>query len=184
MANETELSRYRRVLEDRRDTILGVREHHEAEWQAVHERPVEFEESAQHEHLGRPLEAIDRRARDELDAITAAIGRIDAGTFGICLVCGTDISPERLEALPWTPLCIDCARDEARDQRVAQMESSPPAMFADRAPQPTRRPRPGPKTDVEVAAQGEDTSQDPWGIERESGTAMEPADRLVPESKR
>ncbi len=49
-----------------------------------------------------------------LDAIDAALKRIDAGTFGTCVTCGEPIGEERLEALPWTTQCIDCKRREER----------------------------------------------------------------------
>ena len=42
--------------------------------------------------------------------IDAALGRIDAGTYGICAVCGAPISEERLEALPYATLCLDDKR--------------------------------------------------------------------------
>jgi RNA polymerase-binding transcription factor len=45
-----------------------------------------------------------------LAGIDAALRRIEDGTYGICSSCGKSISPERLEALPWAPLCIDCAK--------------------------------------------------------------------------
>jgi RNA polymerase-binding transcription factor len=47
-------------------------------------------------------------------AIDAALARIDAGTYGICVNCGSQIAPERLEAMPWATLCIDCKRKEER----------------------------------------------------------------------
>jgi DnaK suppressor protein len=45
-----------------------------------------------------------------LGAIDTALQRIEDGTYGTCTNCGKSISPERLEALPWTTLCIDCAK--------------------------------------------------------------------------
>jgi DnaK suppressor protein len=45
-----------------------------------------------------------------LAEIDAALQRIEDGTYGICSNCGKSISPERLEALPWATLCIDCAK--------------------------------------------------------------------------
>jgi RNA polymerase-binding transcription factor DksA len=39
----------------------------------------------------------------------AAIDRIRNGTFGRCVACGREIAPERLQALPYTPFCIDDA---------------------------------------------------------------------------
>ena len=45
-----------------------------------------------------------------LAEIDAATRRIDAGSYGTCTACGNSISPERLEALPATPICVSCAR--------------------------------------------------------------------------
>jgi RNA polymerase-binding protein DksA len=47
---------------------------------------------------------------DLLIAIDAALQRIEVGTYGICSNRGEPIAEERLEALPWTDLCIDCAK--------------------------------------------------------------------------
>jgi RNA polymerase-binding protein DksA len=45
-----------------------------------------------------------------LEEIAAALKRISAGTFGRCEACQRDIPTARLEALPFTRLCIECAR--------------------------------------------------------------------------
>ena len=39
-----------------------------------------------------------------------ALGRIDAGTYGRCEECGEMIAKPRLQALPYTRHCIECAR--------------------------------------------------------------------------
>jgi RNA polymerase-binding protein DksA len=52
--------------------------------------------------------------RGHLADIDAALGRLEAGTYGSCTSCGRQIPPERLEALPWTALCIDCSRTTVR----------------------------------------------------------------------
>lgn len=39
---------------------------------------------------------------------SAALARIDDGTFGVCERCGRAIPEERLEALPTATLCVDC----------------------------------------------------------------------------
>jgi DnaK suppressor protein len=49
--------------------------------------------------------------RVRIDAIDRARGRIDAGTYGVCLRRGERIPIERLEALPAAELCIACARE-------------------------------------------------------------------------
>jgi RNA polymerase-binding protein DksA len=46
--------------------------------------------------------------------IDAALARLEAGTYGRCTSCGRQVAPERLEALPWTALCIDCSRTTVR----------------------------------------------------------------------
>jgi DnaK suppressor protein len=57
------------------------------------------------------LEEIDEQV---LVAIDEAITRIDTGTYGICQNCGRPVAEERLRAMPWATLCIDCKRLEER----------------------------------------------------------------------
>lgn len=62
-------------------------------------------------------EAVDRLNRvgtaRELDTmlrdVRRALAKIDDGTYGICDRCGRLIPEERLEARPWSVLCISCA---------------------------------------------------------------------------
>jgi len=49
-----------------------------------------------------------------LQAIDAALKRMDDGTYGICVNCGRPIGAERLEGILWTTQCIDCKRKEER----------------------------------------------------------------------
>ena len=44
----------------------------------------------------------------QLSLVRLALERIREGTFGECLHCGKTIGEKRLEALPWTPYCIEC----------------------------------------------------------------------------
>ena len=55
------------------------------------------------------LEGLEDAARTEIRMIRAALQRIEDGTYGVCVSCGEDIAPGRLEALPATPLCVKCA---------------------------------------------------------------------------
>jgi len=41
--------------------------------------------------------------------IDRAVERLDAGTYGRCVACGTVIPDERLQAVPWAALCIPCS---------------------------------------------------------------------------
>jgi RNA polymerase-binding protein DksA len=57
---------------------------------------------------------LEENVEHVLQAIDAALGKIDAGTFGTCERCGQQIGIERLEALPYVTLCIDDKRLEER----------------------------------------------------------------------
>jgi RNA polymerase-binding transcription factor DksA len=46
-----------------------------------------------------------------LDEVQSAISRLSAGTFGLCELCDKPIARARLEAIPYTRHCIDCARE-------------------------------------------------------------------------
>ena len=46
----------------------------------------------------------------EIASIQRALGRIKDGSYGICVRCGEEIAPDRLEARPEAALCINCAR--------------------------------------------------------------------------
>ena len=48
--------------------------------------------------------------RGILDEINAALSRMDEGTFGRCSDCRAAISEERLNAIPYTALCAQCAK--------------------------------------------------------------------------
>ena len=45
-----------------------------------------------------------------LEQVQSALQRISAGTYGLCKECGEPIAKPRLQALPYTPHCIQCAR--------------------------------------------------------------------------
>ena len=58
--------------------------------------------------------ALRERNEQHLAQVEAALARLDAGTYGACAGCGRPIAPERLEAIPWAALCIDCQRTAGR----------------------------------------------------------------------
>ena len=41
-------------------------------------------------------------------AVETALNLIETGKYGICSECDEDINPKRLQAVPWTTLCIVC----------------------------------------------------------------------------
>ena len=61
------------------------------------------------------VDALGNEARDELKKISAAMQRLEAGDYGICVECGLPINEGRLEVYPYADECIECAEfDEHR----------------------------------------------------------------------
>jgi DnaK suppressor protein len=48
-----------------------------------------------------------------LTAIEEALARIEKGSYGICRDCGEPIAPARLNAIPWTRVCISCKEKQS-----------------------------------------------------------------------
>lgn len=55
------------------------------------------------------VQALANSLREQLDAVEAALAKLDDGTYGVCEVCGNAISDARLEAVPSSRFCIDHA---------------------------------------------------------------------------
>jgi len=56
-------------------------------------------------HIALKLKQTDAKI---LQAIEDALLRIDKGTYGVCRDCGEPIADARLNAIPWTRVCISC----------------------------------------------------------------------------
>jgi RNA polymerase-binding protein DksA len=54
--------------------------------------------------------ALLARAREQIAEIDAAIGRLDEGTYGVCVRCGEPVGQGRLAARPAAATCVRCAR--------------------------------------------------------------------------
>lgn len=70
----------------------------------------DFAEQAVQRENEEVLEGLDEAGRREVDAIRAALARMDAGTYGTCLACGEAIAIERLRVVPTASRCVACAR--------------------------------------------------------------------------
>ena len=55
------------------------------------------------------VEALAAKLRDALDEVLEALDKMASGTYGTCEACGQPIDPVRLEAMPATRYCINCA---------------------------------------------------------------------------
>ena len=60
-------------------------------------------------HIALKLKQTDAKI---LQAIEEALHRMELGTYGVCRDCGERIAPARLEAIPWTRVCITCKQKQ------------------------------------------------------------------------
>ena len=54
------------------------------------------------------LTIMNNNHQQKILAIEAALRRIVEGTFGKCVMCGTDVEKKRLDSVPWATKCIEC----------------------------------------------------------------------------
>lgn len=92
------------------------------------ERSADEIEEAQHEIMREIAIARLSSASSVRRSVAAALLRIQDGTFGTCVHCDSEIGRRRLEAVPWTLLCIRC--QEAADLGEESIVNSfDPAML-------------------------------------------------------
>ncbi len=106
--NKRELKRFRALLEEKRDTIVnstGKKTYWENMENTRHGDFVDQASDDNEVHVNIRLRQTDAKL---LRAIESAISRIDNGTFGVCTSCEEEISISRLNAVPWTSLCLQC----------------------------------------------------------------------------
>jgi RNA polymerase-binding protein DksA len=63
------------------------------------------------------IEAIGSQELKRLKLIDSALTRIKQGKYGLCMKCGKKIPKERLEAIPYALMCIECKTAEERRNR-------------------------------------------------------------------
>jgi len=66
------------------------------------------------------------RDREKLSEIDDALGRINDSTYGVCEECGEQIAEDRLRALPFTRVCVECQSRNEKEQRIkGRVEEEP-----------------------------------------------------------
>jgi DnaK suppressor protein len=116
-----DLDLFRQVLEHERSRLRSARE------SVDHDGSLDDETgdlaSGAGDHLAdhatetfmRELDAgLEENVEHLLSEIEGALGRIEEGTYGTCVVCGRTIDEERLRAVPYATLCIDDKRARER----------------------------------------------------------------------
>jgi len=103
----TSIEERRKVMTDRL-AELDVRLHDIEEELDAHQSK-DWEELATEREEDEVLERMGTSGQAEIRMIQAALKRMDDGEYGFCVKCGTEILPERLDLVPYTPFCAKCA---------------------------------------------------------------------------
>ncbi len=115
--------RFREALRKQKEQLQATIANHDIGGASLTDETGELSGSTADNHLAdsatetyeRELdEGLEEDATRQLREVEDAIGRIGDGTYGTCAVCGKEIPEDRLEAVPWTKLCIDDARKQQR----------------------------------------------------------------------
>jgi RNA polymerase-binding protein DksA len=116
--SQVDWERFRSLLiEERKRTMAAIEFLHEENPGSVEDETGEQTQVDNHiadaasGTYDRELDySLEGGAETVVRLIDDALSRIEAGTYGTCRVCGREIGEERLEARPWSDLCIDDAR--------------------------------------------------------------------------
>ena len=109
---KSDVNRFRKILEARQTELAKVLRNREG---------IAIEKSAdaldEVQHASERELAIRNLDRDShlLRNVRGALRRMNEGSYGICLRCEEEISPKRLEAVPWAGYCIRCQEIADRD---------------------------------------------------------------------
>lgn len=116
---KTELNKYRNVLETKQAELEHVIRNREAI--TIEKSPDALDEVQHAAERELAIRNLDRESQ-LLRNVRGALRRMDDGSYGVCLHCEEDISPKRLNAVPWTALCIQC--QEAVDRNREEMSDT------------------------------------------------------------
>jgi DnaK suppressor protein len=112
---KTELNRFRRALETKRNELENRSWNREA--LAIDTSPEELDQIQNASNRDWAMGNLERDSH-RMREVRTALQHIDAGTFGICIGCLENISPKRLAAVPWASSCIVCQKTADRDQTM------------------------------------------------------------------
>ncbi len=110
---KTELNKYKEVLETKQAELVKVLRNRDGI--TIEKSPDALDEVQNAAERELAIRNLDRESQ-LLRSVRAALARMNEGTFGVCLHCEEDISPKRLNAVPWAGYCIQCQEIADRHQ--------------------------------------------------------------------
>ena len=119
--SELPLSEARELLHERRERLANLRAAHQQQrGDILEDMPLDTGDAAVREDWVDRNDQFEARELRELQAIDAALARIESGQYGICAKCSEPIDANRLRALPEAPLCMDCAQPSPTSPEYAR----------------------------------------------------------------
>src|SRR6476620_5297096 len=117
---KTEVNKFKKILETKQEELERIVRNRDA---ITIEKSADALDEVQHAaERELAIRNLDRES-NLLRNVRAALRRIDEGTFGTCVHCEEDISPKRVNAVPWTPFCIDCQEQHDKAQQEGNTET-------------------------------------------------------------
>jgi RNA polymerase-binding transcription factor DksA len=108
--NAKDMKRLKNILLKQRREIFDRLQGLESDWDALSERDIEMEEEAQKEDLRALFDQLDKMEQKEIEDIDRALTKIAITGYGTCEKCRRPISLRRLETLPASRFCTNCAQ--------------------------------------------------------------------------
>lgn len=108
MANEAAVD-YRALLEEERTSLQSQLAEMGFGAEGNLDYDSNFADTSQVTAERGEAEVLANQLKEALDDVLKALSKLDDGTYGTCERCGQPISPVRLEAMPASNYCIDCA---------------------------------------------------------------------------
>jgi DnaK suppressor protein len=109
--SKPEIAKYKALLEGKYAELTSFLPRRENI--TIERRPDAVDEAVLAADREIQVRALDSSAT-LLGNVIAALGRIESGAYGTCDGCGQQIGRKRLDAVPWTPLCIECQQELER----------------------------------------------------------------------
>jgi DnaK suppressor protein len=107
--NKKEMEKFRRLLDEKKNTLSAeIAKTRSAEEETTEESTQDIADKAVSSYTREFLYSLTDGERNTLLHIDDALGRIEDGTYGFCLNCGTAMTEKRLNAVPWAPYCLEC----------------------------------------------------------------------------
>jgi DnaK suppressor protein len=125
---KTELNKYKNLLEAKQAELAGGLRNREGI--AIEKTADALDEVQLAGERELAIRNLDRES-NLLRNVRSALSRIADGSYGTCLHCEEDISPKRLNAVPWTAYCIRC--QEAADRHEFETVEAYDSLLADAA---------------------------------------------------